>query len=243
MLLYVAADTLAYLGTQTQLTRVVGLGGWACLSFMNWGGERDTQNLIVLEHKKRSHMSTISVQSILDEDLTKPSGADIISINTKEENSFIRSTFCTHWHGPEYISLGMFFDTDENVFKWYDQSKVNFTNWIEEESNEELINTCAVMQTSSGQWKKAACEHLPLTEVLCETSIPYEKKYLPDETAWTTTLVITSTVIVAVSAAFLWYLYQRRVSSGTGCTAYSSTTQVPSSDEVVLVEEENEYTA
>ncbi|XP_053263883.1 lymphocyte antigen 75 isoform X3 [Podarcis raffonei] len=113
------------------------------------------------------------------------SGADIISINNKEENSFIRSTFCTHWHGPEYISLGMFFDTD----------------------------------------------------------VPYEKKYLPDETAWTTTLVITSTVIVAVSAAFLWYLYQRRVSSGTGCTAYSSTTQVPSSDEVVLVEEENEYTA
>ncbi|XP_033021610.1 CD302 antigen isoform X2 [Lacerta agilis] len=110
------------------------------------------------------------------------SGADIISINNKEENSFIRSTFCTHWHGPEYISLGMFFDTDENVFKWYDQSEVNFTNWIEEESNEELINTCAVMQTSSGRWKKAACEHLPLTEVLCETSISYEKKYLPERT-------------------------------------------------------------
>ncbi|XP_061464664.1 CD302 antigen [Rhineura floridana] len=171
------------------------------------------------------------------------SGADIISINNKEENAFIRSSFCTHWHGPEYISLGMFFDIDDNVFKWYDQSKVNFTNWVEEESNEELINTCAIMHTASGGWKKASCEHLPLTEILCETTILYEKKYLADNTAWTTTLIITSTIIVSVSAAFIWLLYQRRVSSGTRCTAYNSITPVPSSDEAILIEEENEYTA
>lgn len=40
------------------------------------------------------------------------SEADIISINDREENEFIQRIFQTHWHGPEYIPLGMFFDTD-----------------------------------------------------------------------------------------------------------------------------------
>uniref|UniRef100_A0A8D2L9X0 C-type lectin domain-containing protein n=1 Tax=Varanus komodoensis TaxID=61221 RepID=A0A8D2L9X0_VARKO len=103
-------------------------------------------------------------------------GADIISINNKEENTFIKNSFCSHWHGPEYISLGMFFDTD-------------------------------------------------------------------GETAWTTALVITSTVIVSVAAAILWFLYQRRVSSGARDTIHRSTNQSPYNDETMLIEEGNEYTA
>nr|XP_020654040.1 CD302 antigen [Pogona vitticeps] len=175
------------------------------------------------------------------------SGADIISVNNREENDFIQKIFHNHWRGPEYISLGMFFDTDDDVFKWYDESEVNFMNWEKEDSNEEPLNTCATMHTISGGWKKTSCEHLPLNEILCETaSVPvvlYEKEYLLDEKVWTTTLVITSTIIVAVSAAFLWFLYQRRVSSGTRCTAHSSSLQVSYSDEEVLVGEENEYIA
>ncbi|KAL8183354.1 UNVERIFIED_CONTAM: hypothetical protein K2H54_037966 [Gekko kuhli] len=171
----------------------------------------------------------------------KASTADIISINNKEENTFILKAFQTHWHGPEYIPLGMFFDTDDDVFKWYDESKVNFTNWMEEDSSNELLDTCATMQTTSGGWKRTTCEHLPLTEVLCEATSAYDKKYLPDKT-WTTVLVITSTVIVSVSAAFLWFLYQRKVSSATFMTQNISR-QVPCNDEVILIDEENEYTA
>ncbi|KAH0621412.1 hypothetical protein JD844_022698 [Phrynosoma platyrhinos] len=150
-----------------------------------------------------------------------------------------------------------------DAFKWYDKSKVNFTNWMEEESNEELLNTCATMHTTSGGWEKTTCEHLPLTQILCETAkcfkktliyflkfsfacilvVLYEKEYLLGEKAWTTTLVITSTIVVAVSAAFLWFLYQRRVSSGTRCIVHNPAIQVSSnSDEDVLIEEENEYT-
>ncbi|XP_060112867.1 CD302 antigen [Heteronotia binoei] len=171
----------------------------------------------------------------------KASGADIISINNKEENTFILKTFQTQWHGPDYISLGMFFDTDDDVFKWYDDSKVNFTNWMEEESSSELLDTCATMNTTSGGWKKTSCEHLPLTKILCEATSGYDKKYLPDKT-WTTILVITSTVIVAVSAASLWFLYQRKVSSATFMTNNFSR-QVPCNDEMILIDEENEYTA
>ncbi|KAM6459232.1 CD302 antigen isoform 3-T3 [Liasis olivaceus] len=103
------------------------------------------------------------------------SGADIISINSKDENTFIQSSFCSNWHGPEYVSLGMFFDTDDDIFKWYDDSKVNFTNWIEEESHNELLNTCATMHTVSGGWEKVSCEHLPLTKILCETTEDFQE--------------------------------------------------------------------
>uniref|UniRef100_A0A8D2L6K0 CD302 antigen n=3 Tax=Varanus komodoensis TaxID=61221 RepID=A0A8D2L6K0_VARKO len=171
------------------------------------------------------------------------SGADIISINNKEENTFIKNSFCSHWHGPEYISLGMFFDTDDDDFRWFDDSEVSFTNWMEEESNTELLNTCATMHTSSGGWKKTSCEQLPLTEILCEATVFNQRKYLLGETAWTTALVITSTVIVSVAAAILWFLYQRRVSSGARDTIHRSTNQSPYNDETMLIEEGNEYTA
>ncbi|XP_075789612.1 CD302 antigen isoform X4 [Pelodiscus sinensis] len=107
------------------------------------------------------------------------SGADIISIKNKEENTFIQEIFKKHWQGTDDISLGMFFDTDDNAFKWFDKSEMKFTNWIEEESNEELLNTCASMYTKSGQWRKISCEDLPLTGTLCKTAFAYEKKYLP----------------------------------------------------------------
>ncbi|ETE69551.1 antigen, partial [Ophiophagus hannah] len=160
------------------------------------------------------------------------SGADIITINSKDENTFIQNNFHSNWHGPEYISLGMFFDTDDDIFKWYDDSKVNFTNWIEEESNYELLNTCATMHTASGEWKKVSCEHLPLTKILCEAS----------ETAWTSIIVVISTITVAISAAFLWFLYQRKISSRPRCSIHNSITQIPCDNETFFIDEV-EYSA
>ncbi|XP_044273588.1 CD302 antigen-like isoform X2 [Varanus komodoensis] len=132
---------------------------------------------------------------------------------------------------------------NDDDFRWFDDSEVSFTNWMEEESNTELLNTCATMHTSSGGWKKTSCEQLPLTEILCEATVFNQRKYLLGETAWTTALVITSTVIVSVAAAILWFLYQRRVSSGARDTIHRSTNQSPYNDETMLIEEGNEYTA
>uniref|UniRef100_A0A8C8RFU2 CD302 antigen n=1 Tax=Pelusios castaneus TaxID=367368 RepID=A0A8C8RFU2_9SAUR len=173
------------------------------------------------------------------------SGADIISIKNKEENTFILETFKNHWKGPDYILLGMFFDTDDNSFKWFDKSEMNFTNWIEEESNEELLDTCASMHTKSGSWRKISCEQLPLTGTLCKAASAYEKKYLPDKTALTTSLVIIFTIVVTVSAGLFWFLYKRNISSASGalCVPHHSTAEVPYSDETILIDEENEYTA
>ncbi|XP_067405483.1 CD302 antigen isoform X2 [Emydura macquarii macquarii] len=120
-----------------------------------------------------------SIDDVRDLCKGNASGADIISIKNKEENTFIQETFKNHWQGPDYILLGMFFDTDDNAFKWFDKSEMKFTNWIEEESNEELLNTCASMHTKSGGWRKISCEDLPLTGTLCKTASAYEKMYLP----------------------------------------------------------------
>ncbi|XP_070587719.1 CD302 antigen isoform X2 [Erythrolamprus reginae] len=182
-------------------------------------------------------MGSSEVYSMEDaRELCQDFGADIITINSKDENNFIQSNFRLNWHGPEYISLGMFFDIDDDIFKWYDDSKVNFTNWIEEESSNELLNTCATMHTASGGWKKVSCEHLPLTRILCETTVLYEKTHL-FETAWTSIIVIISTITVAISAAFLWFLYQRSIYSRPSCSIHNSTTQIPCDNETFFIDE------
>uniref|UniRef100_A0A8C6Y5C4 CD302 molecule n=1 Tax=Naja naja TaxID=35670 RepID=A0A8C6Y5C4_NAJNA len=111
------------------------------------------------------------------------SGADIITINSKDENTFIQNNFHSNWHGPEYISLGMFFDTD----------------------------------------------------------VLYEKTRL-FETAWTSIIVVISTITVAISAAFLWFLYQRRISSRPRCSIHNSSTQIPCDNETFFIDEV-EYSA
>ncbi|XP_025055752.1 lymphocyte antigen 75, partial [Alligator sinensis] len=189
-----------------------------------------------------------NVESVEDaRDLCKgnASGADIISIKNEKENTFILQTFKTHWQGPDYILLGMIFDTDDNSFKWYDESEMNFTKWTEE-IDEVLMNTCAFMNTKSGKWEKKSCEEFPLTGTLCKTASAYEKKYLPGKSALTTTVVVIFTIVMIVSTAAVWYLCKRGISSASGpsCTARHSTAQVPYSDETVLVDaEENEYSA
>ncbi|KYO17955.1 CD302 antigen isoform A [Alligator mississippiensis] len=152
-----------------------------------------------------------NVESVEDaRDLCKgnASGADIISIKNEKENTFILETFKTHWQGPDYILLGMIFDTDDNSFKWYDESEMNFTKWTEE-IDEVLMNTCAFMNTKSGKWEKKSCEEFPLTGTLCKTASAYEKKYLPGKSALTTTVVVIFTIVMIISTAAVWYLCKR----------------------------------
>ncbi|XP_019378234.1 PREDICTED: CD302 antigen [Gavialis gangeticus] len=111
-----------------------------------------------------------SVEDARDFCKSNASGADIISIKNEKENTFILETFKNHWHGPDNILLGMIFDTDDNSFKWYDESEMNFTKWTEEEIDEVVMNTCAFMNTKSGKWEKKSCEEVPLTGTLCKTA-------------------------------------------------------------------------
>ncbi|KAK9410659.1 lymphocyte antigen 75-like [Crotalus adamanteus] len=55
-------------------------------------------------------------------------------------------------------------------------------------------------------------------------------------TVWTGIIVIISTIIVAISAAFLWFHYQRRISSRPRCD--NSITQIPCDNRTFFIEDE-----
>lgn len=166
----------------------------------------------------------------------------MISIHNEEENAFILDTLKKQWKGPDDILLGMFFDTDDQSFKWFDKSNMTFRKWTDQDEEEEdLVDTCAFLHTATGEWKKGNCEVSSVPGALCKAAIPYEKKYLSDNHILISALVIASTVILTVLGAIVWFLYKRNLHSGF-TTVFSVAPQSPYNDDCVLVvAEENEH--
>ncbi|KAG3274556.1 hypothetical protein H1C71_020147 [Ictidomys tridecemlineatus] len=183
----------------------------------------------------------IKVESIEDvRNQCTDHGADMISIHNEEENAFILNTLKKQWKGPDDILLGMFYDTDDASFKWFDSSNMTFDKWEDQEDVEDLVDTCGFLHTKTGEWKKGNCEVSSVEGTLCKAAIPYNKKYLSDNHILISTLVIASTVILTVLGAIIWYLYKRNSNSGF-TTVFSTTPQSHYDDDCVLVvAEENE---
>ncbi|KAM5280109.1 CD302 antigen [Ctenodactylus gundi] len=169
-------------------------------------------------------------------------GADMISIHNEEENAFLLDTFKNQWKGPDDILLGMFFDTDDSSFKWFDNSNMTFDKWADQDDEEEdLVDTCGFLHTKTGEWKKGNCLVSLVDGTLCKAAIPYDKKYLSDNHILISTLVIASTVILTVLGAIIWFLYKRNSDSGF-TTVFSATSRSPYDDDCMLVVgEENEH--
>ena len=183
---------------------------------------------------------TINVENI--EDVRKQCtdhGADMVSIHNEEENAFILDTLQKRWKGPDDLLLGMFYDTDDATFKWYDHSNMTFDKWADQDG-EDLVDTCGFLYTKTGEWRKGDCEISSVEGTLCKAAIPYDKKYLSDNHILISTLVIASTVTLAVLGAIIWFLYRRNARSGF--TSFSPAPLSPYSDGCALVvAEEDEY--
>ncbi|KAJ1175934.1 hypothetical protein NDU88_001219 [Pleurodeles waltl] len=179
-------------------------------------------------------------------ELCKVSGADIISINNEEENIFITETFKKEWQGPEEVFLGIFFDTDDNTFKWFDNSEVTFTNWTEEEVSEELLNTCAALHTRSGRWRKMSCENFTEMRTLCKVTLYSNRKNGDsDQNILTLSLVIVFSMLISVAVIIILAQCKRRaLSSRLSSTSYQPANRAPFNDESILVDaEEREFCA
>uniref|UniRef100_A0A2K6F5N9 CD302 antigen n=1 Tax=Propithecus coquereli TaxID=379532 RepID=A0A2K6F5N9_PROCO len=159
-------------------------------------------------------------------------GADMVSIHNEEENAFILDTLKKQWKGPDDILLGMFYDTDDASFKWFDNSNMTFNKWTDQEDGEDLIDTCAFLHTKTGEWTKGNCEVSSVEGTLCKAA---------NNHILISALVVASTVILTVLGAIIWFLYKRNSDSGF-TTVFSAAPQSPYNDDCVLVvAEENEY--
>ncbi|XP_051022070.1 lymphocyte antigen 75 isoform X2 [Acomys russatus] len=183
---------------------------------------------------------TINVETI--EDIRNQCighGADMISIHNEEENAFILDTLQKQWKGPDDLLLGMFYDTDDASFKWFDNSNMTFDKWADQDG-EDLVDTCGFLYTKTGEWRKGDCEISSVAGTLCKASIPYDKKYLPDNHILISTLVIASTVTLTVLGAIIWFLYKRNVCYGL---TFSTALQPPYNDGCALVVADDEEDA
>ncbi|KAF6113097.1 CD302 molecule [Phyllostomus discolor] len=117
---------------------------------------------------------------------------------------------------------------------------MTFHKWTDQDDDEDLVDTCAFLHTTTGEWKKGNCEVTSVQGTLCKAAIPYEKKYLSDNHILISALVIASTAILTVLGATVWFLYKRNLNSGF-TTVFSTAPQSPYNDDCVLVvAEENE---
>uniref|UniRef100_A0A2K6M7W7 CD302 antigen n=1 Tax=Rhinopithecus bieti TaxID=61621 RepID=A0A2K6M7W7_RHIBE len=156
----------------------------------------------------------IKVESIEDvRNQCTDHGADMISIHNEEENAFILDTLKKQWKGSDDILLGMFYDTDDASFKWFDNSNMTFDKWTDQDDGEDLIDTCAFLHIKTGEWKKG-------------NSIPYKRKYLSDNHILISALVIANTVILTVLGAITWFLYKKH-SDSRFTTVFSTAPQSP----------------
>ncbi|XP_041487504.1 lymphocyte antigen 75 isoform X2 [Microtus oregoni] len=176
---------------------------------------------------------TVNVESIEDvRNQCIGHGADMISIHNEEENAFILDTLQKQWKGPDDLLLGMFYDTDDASFKWFDNSNMTFDKWADQDG-EDLVDTCGFLYTKTGEWKKGNCEISSVEGTLCKAAIPYDKKYLSDNHILISTLVIAGTVTLTVLGAIIWFLYKRNACSGF--SVFSTTLQSPYNDDCALV--------
>ncbi|CAH6788579.1 Cd302 [Phodopus roborovskii] len=173
---------------------------------------------------------TINVETIEDvRNQCIGHGADMISIHNEEENAFILDTLKKQWKGPDDLLLGMFYDTDDATFKWFDNSNMTFDKWADQDG-EDLVDTCGFLYTKTGEWKKGNCEISSVEGTLCKAS---------NNHILVSTLVIASTVMLTVLGAIIWFLYKRNVCSGF--TVFSSAPQSPCRDDCALVVADDEY--
>ncbi|KAG8559859.1 hypothetical protein GDO81_017478 [Engystomops pustulosus] len=174
------------------------------------------------------HVTQSNLLSIeLGRELCKDIGADIISISSQEENSFLVEMFKTKWKGPTEIFLGMFFDSDDNSLKWYDKSEVTFVNWGKIQLSDNNLDTCVKMDTQSGRWDITDCDGFTESSVLCK----YEPKenHTIDKKAVMITLIMTFITIALVLSIVVILLHKRR-------SALHRAELLPYSDDAVLVD-------
>ncbi|MGH0162833.1 UNVERIFIED_CONTAM: hypothetical protein FKN15_052113 [Acipenser sinensis] len=96
--------------------------------------------------------------------------ADVVSINSEAENSFLTDYSHRIWNGTKDVWLGMSFNVDTDSLKWFDGLDVVYTNWMHDAYSEDTpADMCAILHTGSGKWEKVSCDEVSEKAVVCET--------------------------------------------------------------------------
>uniref|UniRef100_A0A3P9JWP7 CD302 molecule n=1 Tax=Oryzias latipes TaxID=8090 RepID=A0A3P9JWP7_ORYLA len=168
-------------------------------------------------------------------------GFKLLTIHSAEENEFVIKYSPQVWKGNVNVWLGMYYDTDTDTMRWFNDKPVTFTNWEYSPYPSDLpkVETCAALHSISGRWENVSCDEEEENGVICETAQKADPpKRKPN--ALLSTLVILSVVAVVGVSAGIWFVHQRQNSGSPIFTAfeYHPPFRVPDTDESCLVEAE-----
>ncbi|XP_051565466.1 CD302 antigen-like [Myxocyprinus asiaticus] len=169
-------------------------------------------------------------------------GYDLLTIKSAEENENIVKHSPFVWKGKINIWLGIYYDSDDDVFKWHDDdSMLSYNNWEDGGSDDtdlSLMDTCVALHTSTGKWENISCTDEPENGVVCQTVGFYICG--TDGSPLLLVLVIISVVLILAVSAVVWFLHQRKNpgSSILNLIEYHPSFRSPSADQTCLTEAE-----
>uniref|UniRef100_A0A8C2GSJ2 CD302 molecule n=1 Tax=Cyprinus carpio TaxID=7962 RepID=A0A8C2GSJ2_CYPCA len=98
----------------------------------------------------------------------------LLTVKSAEENDFIITYSPSVWKGKKSVWLGMYYYSDEDVFKWHDDNSVlRCSNWEDGSSDDTdlpLLDRCVILHSNTGKWENVSCTDEPENGVVCKTS-------------------------------------------------------------------------
>ncbi|XP_059356623.1 CD302 antigen-like [Carassius carassius] len=167
-------------------------------------------------------------------------GYDLLTVKSAEENDFVVKYSPSVWKGKMSVWLGMYYDSDEDVFKWHDDNGVlRYSNWEDGGSDDTdlpLLDTCVVLHADTGKWENVSCTIEPENGVVCKTKAVWISP--PQGSPLLVALVIISVVLILVISTVVWLFRQRSDpgSSILNLIEYHLPFRSPSSDQACLVD-------
>ncbi|XP_059199449.1 CD302 antigen isoform X2 [Centropristis striata] len=167
-------------------------------------------------------------------------GFELLTVESTEENSFVVKYSPEVWKGNVNVWLGMYYDTNSDNMRWFNEKPVGFSNWEDAPLPPDLVplDICVALHTSTGKWENVSCLQKAENGVVCETNQTEEAK--PKPSALLSALVILSVVAIMGVSAVIWFLHQKHNLGSSILTAfeYHPPFRVLDTDRSCLVEAE-----
>ena len=98
----------------------------------------------------------------------------MVTINTAEENEFIRRLIFIHYESHKWIWLSRArnYNASSNVFFWKsNEGGVNYTNWVTPDGSVDCNVCCEIALMTSGHWFPSHCNSWTFIQ-MCQRSLP-----------------------------------------------------------------------
>ncbi|XP_068612999.1 CD302 antigen-like [Brachionichthys hirsutus] len=169
-------------------------------------------------------------------------GFELLTVQSREENDFVIKYSPKVWKGVVNVWLGMYYDTDSEEMRWFDEDSEQFTNWEDNVLSSDILpmDTCVALRSNTGKWEKVSCLDDVENGVICEASQQAEE-VKPKPSALVSLLVILSVLAIVGVSAGIWFLHKKNNhgSSIFAAFEYHPPFRVLETDQSCLVEAED----